>query len=858
MVYYRKMYVCESCSKEYTSQKRYLSHIEHCERDDVRSVSTNASEYRPKSDKGLLEKLMADREKMKAELRQYKDELRRKNSHYNEDLEQSHKYYQEQIVSLTEEKEELADKLSCIREEIYTEKERLRAEFNEKLASEKKRIIASTKEQPTKLQAIIDRLQKKLDKQAEDFDELHENNQAAITLKDEQFKVQFTSMEQRFAREKDEFRKLIATCHSEKEAALATLQREKNHEIQQTLTDRNTVIISLENTIKDIRNQIEIREKEYKLSLAEITDTKNREMSEKMNTIKHLIDSHNSIIEKMQAKFDGRIENEELKYSRDIEKLINDHKSQISEIEKTHEISMENIKRDTQRQIQEYIDVLAVEKQRTETIEADINRQISQAETNYLEQIEQTKKYYQKELDRQKESLSRNHVESVRDRDDTILTLERLNHALGSQVGHFRSVIENMKVDTNRVKQQFIHNLNKQQTDTEKMLRERDTQITELKAEITHLYARNNQQNEETKAKFGNIMAEYTRLQQENKHLLTTKETLQKSVDDMDQRFSRQLELTKLEIAERNKNILVQTENTYKEKLQIADIKINEYATSIKQKDTEHNIRLLELRQDLQTAAQKEASLLKNEVDRYRTDYEIIKNEIATIKAEFSTRVTEANKLYKQTFMLEIEQLRLSVKRYKDDYERLNIDHEALKTQSTQRIADMENNYIKNVDILAQQLKQSKEETKAALYAVEQNKQDYASQMRMVTNLTNPEREHLNKLESELTEKSNNMFIMRGAMDELTGQVTELREQLRVSTEEFTQERKNMLKERDELLAQVKNSIRDGEVESKLKKMRDDCIESMRKSRAELSQMIRENNELKQKLSQQNGEKTNQ
>lgn len=853
------MYVCEGCSKEYSSQKRYLSHIEHCEQDDNRSVSTNATDYNRSTkttDKGLLEKLISDRERMKAELRQYKDDIRRRGSSYKDELEQSQRYYQEQIRSLTDEKDELADKLSTIRDEIYNEKEKLRAEFNEKLATEKKRITASAKEQPAKMQTIIDKLQKKLDKQAQEFDELHENNQAALQLKEEQCKTMVATMENRFLREKDEFRRVITTCQSEKDAALVTLRREKDHEIQQVIADRNTIIQSLENTIRDLRNQMEIRDKEHKLNMSDLTETNNREMSEKTSTIKHLIDSHKSIVEKMQTKFEGRLDNEALRYSRDMEKLANEHKIHVEELENSHNISIENIKRDTQRQIQEHIDALDLQKQHTQAIECDIAAQIAKAEQNFLEQIDQTKRYYQNELEKQKNSLTKNHLESVRDRDDTIITLERLNHALGSQVGHFRSAMENMKIDTNRIKQQFIHNLNKQQADSDKLLRDRDTTITELKAEVSHLYSRNNQLTEETKAKFDNMMSEYTRMQHENKLLISSKDTLQRSIDDMDQRFTKQLEITKLEVAERLTNMYTQNENMYKEKLQLAEIKLSEYVSSLKQKDIDHNTRLVELRQDLQASAQKDVLLLTSELERYKADLSVSKNELSAIKMEFDTRVSEAIKLNKKTSSLEIEQLQMRLTKYRDDFDKLNIDYHTLKNQSNQHLIETENNYIKNVDILAEQLKKSKEETVRAMGLVEKTKQEFSGQMKMLSSLSNPEREHLNKLEAELSEKSNNLVLLRGNMDEMTGQISELREQLRIMSEEFSQERKSMMKERDDLLLQVKNSMRDSEVESKLKKMRDDCIEAMRKSRVELAQMTRENADLRQKLSELTSSKT--
>lgn len=70
-----------------------------------------------------------------------------------------------------------------------------------------------------------------------------------------------------------------------------------------------------------------------------------------------------------------------------------------------------------------------------------------------------------------------------------------------------------------------------------------------------------------------------------------------------------------------------------------------------------------------------------------------------------------------------------------------------------------------------------------------------------------------------------------------------------INQQQIESEREIMNKEREELIKKAETPVKDTSAEEKLKKMRDDCIEALRKQKAELFELKTTNSKVQEEMS---------
>ena len=518
------MYTCETCNKEYSSQKSYLSHIALCEeREDIKSRSksmiaisdiedersrsrsrASVASFKP-SFKDVVEKLMKERTKYKNEIKKYKTDLRSLTEDHRVEFERSQEYFQEQIISLTDERDNLAEKLNLSREQIFNEKERLRIEFSKKITAEKKRLdnVYGGKNSTTisRLEKTIDNLQERLNAQMEEKERIREEYDNQINLLTDQHR-NATEQNQEIIRkskhdldlEREEIRRSIQLLQNEKETTITLLRREKDQEIQNLIAEKDTVIKSLEFTVNNLHKDKELMKKDYDREISNLNCEHDLNLRERNTIINRLKDNHINATNQAHTKYESQLKYLSDKAVEDIEVLSKEHQKEKVIINAKHTDNINEIKANFTEKLKEIENELDFYKNKILKTENESKILIDKSNKDTEERILQIERDNKQYIDTLKRDIDRDHQENIRIRDDTINELERLNHSLGAQVGHYRSAMDNMKNDIGRIKQQFILNLNKQKEDDERAISERETRISNLESEIKKIYDSTSQQ----------------------------------------------------------------------------------------------------------------------------------------------------------------------------------------------------------------------------------------------------------------------------------------------------------------------------------------------------------------------------
>lgn len=506
------MYKCNTCEKEYTSQKRYLNHIENCDyvdnsskrsshsvavlsdvEDDFRSLSRSRNH-----DNTNLEQLMKDKAKYKIEIKKYKAELRSRVEEHRNELERIQEYFQKQLIDLTEKKDELLDQVNSAKEELFNEKERLRSEFSKKITTEKNRLenrYSGKNTAEVRLQSIINKLQKEKEALREEF------NNDINTLK-EAHRVELNNIQgdvckyqQALERERDDVKRAVQLLQAEKDSVMAVLHREKEQALYDLTADKDTVIHSLEHIKSNLQREKELLERNYKCEIQDLKCSHEIAISDMNRTIEKLKDNHAKAINQNRSHIESKLSNMEDKAAKDMQIALDQHQLALATKEYSYSTTLKNIKAENIRQIEELTAQIATIQQKMIETENCNRTQMDRVQKNAEEKMKEIQCKTVNEKVELIRKMEKEHNENVRDRDHTINELERLNHILGAQIGHYHSAIKNMETDTSRIKQQFVTSLNQQKEENIKAISERETKINTLEKEIQNIRSQKDNHN---------------------------------------------------------------------------------------------------------------------------------------------------------------------------------------------------------------------------------------------------------------------------------------------------------------------------------------------------------------------------
>lgn len=789
------MYTCETCSKEYTLQKRYLSHIDRCEsrsrsrsgrsmvaltdieddprsRSRSRSIVTGAS----MSQRDTVERLMKDKAKYKAEIKKYKGDIRSRVSEHRDELERNQEYFQEIIFALTEERDDFAEQVNSAQEQIFNEKERLRSDFANKVAAEKKRIESryggknSTRLQ--QLQTTVDKLQEKLSSQLVEKEQLREQHDSLLTARDDQGRSQIEQMDEQLRnmrrcldQERENFRKATLVFQNEKDTALAVLRKEKDQEFNNVVNDKSSVISSLEFTLGNLQKDKDMGERNHIRECQDISCTHELAMKERNKAIDRLKDTHVRTVDQHQNKYDSFMRAAAEKSKQDLASSAEIQRKALAMKDAHHTDRVNDIISEFTCQIQELSAEICIHKKKSHETDRDCKVMMGNLQKDCDDFILSSEKNYLLEKEKLESDLQKSHLESTNDRDNTIVELERLNHSLGAQVGHYRSAMDNMKTDTSRIKQQFIDNLNIQIKDSEKAVSEREDRIKNMEAEIQSIHRHTTLQLDDAGQKLSSIASENTKLREDITAVSTDRD----------------------EISQRMKNI------------------------------------------DLQ---------LSTVTDKY-------KKRIDSMKTDFSTTI---NKQHNSIVSEYQQKLDVSEKRVHESAVHLNqIVSESARTMTLQRQQLLDHSNIEKQSLRAAAEK-SKETAERLNIELQNSSKKFVLKINELTTQETESSNTLRKVKEDLFDKNDQLTKLKTLSKSLHVKNNDIQSQMQRERQNLALERSQFIATKEELVKKANTPVRDTTIEIKLKKMRDDCVEALRRQKIELNNLKQDNTLMKRQL----------
>lgn len=297
------MYTCDLCKKEYSSKKKYISHVDSCGSLSPRSNSTMSSQFTSETAVSLLNKVKKNKDK-------YKEEL--KNLSKQREIESGR--YQTTILNLNK-------KCESLEEEIE--------EYNTQLESEKKRI-------KTQLAAKIQKIDKKYK------DDLNEYTEKMSVLerenKDLHNKIQNTDDSVYIDRIK-----LLENSNRELQSHMKNVVNNRQELLNQieTLKSKyeNELVKNIEGKNKEVRNTIQqlIKEKDKKIFNIHNSYTKQLEdMKSKRSKVEDIVkkleiecQNKDNLINTQRHNNENRIKDLELKHRKELISINDRHEKII-------------------------------------------------------------------------------------------------------------------------------------------------------------------------------------------------------------------------------------------------------------------------------------------------------------------------------------------------------------------------------------------------------------------------------------------------------------------------------------------------------------------------------------------------
>jgi len=518
------MYTCEQCGKEYTSQKRFHAHVDRHNKGDDRSVRSRASSRsvmsrvsRRQDDisdieredragsrvadlrslssfsmsgrkfRQTVEKLMRDKTKLKSELKKYSNELQRKVGAHQDEQEQQEKYYNDQLLLLTEERDILTDSLNNVKEEVFNEREKLREDFRVKINNYKeqidKRYGNNNSKQVKRLENTIEKLQDRLNEQLEDKEKAKDTLEMSFSEREEGFREQMDKKDDMIRTIKDtinaersEFRRLTSTYQVEKDAFKLRCIQEKEEEIILAITNKNSIIKTLESVQKQLRKSIE---EAQGVSAKTISDLK-------VNHQQALLEK-DSQRQQLNLEFSTQYQTNKRQLEKKIESMKQDCETQIKEMEKDVSIRVKVIEKKGIRDIENVVEEMEEEKkclsenikEREEEIAkkdaciSTMGANISTLKADFTYKINSDMKVIKEKL---QEKFDKEKKEMMSD----LVKFEEESHKYKIQSESDKETLQKLRNETNKLKQQFIGNLNQQKKANDQVVKEREERSTTL------------------------------------------------------------------------------------------------------------------------------------------------------------------------------------------------------------------------------------------------------------------------------------------------------------------------------------------------------------------------------------------
>jgi len=459
------MYTCANCFKEYTSNKRYLAHIEKCKqhhkvlssrsgKSTVSGISGISGISGMSRVSGMIDNDIQNTriEMLTRDKNNYKDEIKKyqlKELQFKRVIQQQKDY----VNNILSNRDELVDSLN---EDNSKEKELLRNDLKLSNSINQKTI---TKLQDTigKLEGVIEKNHVDLVNSASEIEQLKDiNKRICQTLENERV----------------ENRKYSDSLRRDKEQELLVLQKEKDNIIQ-------SLQLSVKKLEKDKEQQVkQITDGNYKYDLS---------CKEFENVIRKMKDNHTMDLEKLKNNHDSFMSYAKEQHSITLDSLIAKNSKENKIIEAKNLDIHKNNSHNFLKREQELLTEIENLNKKITNIEEEKSKQqkvFTKDAEIYMLSMEKKKN---EEIDAIKMSMNKIYKTDIDERDNIINEIQRLNHSLGAQVGQYSSAIDNIKNETDSLKHKFIFNLNKQKEENDVYTSELEEKLKNCKVREDNL-----------------------------------------------------------------------------------------------------------------------------------------------------------------------------------------------------------------------------------------------------------------------------------------------------------------------------------------------------------------------------------
>lgn len=553
------MYKCKACGMQFSTQKKYIKHLEICEvetqsfnslvltdiEDDHNSISSYKSKNRSgrsvvhvndENTKNMIEKLVKDKSKYKAELKSLRNELNNQNllNHNN------YEFLNNQLIIITEDRDDLFEQVEQLTSNEPIIKEKLRLEFSKKLANEKTKVIENynNKELDTsKLKHDVIMLKTKLDSELNEKEQLKSSLESEIKLTNtkhnnniQQLQEEVNFLKRNLQQEKFNIQKKVQMINDEKMEDLNLLKTQKEQQFTDLNIEKLTIISELENKIQNMEKVKKNLEDSFNKKLENKQSQLDQEIDNKTKENEKLTKFYENKLEKTENLYDSRVDTLNTKFIQEKTFIESEHTKEFEKFnyEYSTKIKCEN---DNHKEeidlLTKKIDNLNVE---IEQIIENSQKTILDNTNKYKEKTQQLINNHSDELEKLSNIIKKENIREITEKNNTINDLMVANANLGVKFNTIKLTLENMEKDSLKTKEEFINSLNNQIDKHQQVTTNYDDKNLNLQKEIDSNNKQLNKIIEETQKE--NISIKSKNLESEQNFILinnTLKETQQKN-----------------------------------------------------------------------------------------------------------------------------------------------------------------------------------------------------------------------------------------------------------------------------------------------------------------------------------------
>jgi chromosome segregation ATPase len=666
------MYKCNTCDAEYSNQKKYLKHIDLCG-SDIRSTNSlgltdveDERNYRSKSrsrsqrsivevndvsTKNMIEKLVKDKARYKAEIKALKKQVDSQQflNKNNDD------FLNQQLVLITEERDDLLEQIEQFSSNEPIIKERLRLEFSKKLAQEKAKIIENFNSKEldnSKIKHELAMLETKLENAYNEKEQLKLSSETEIKLITTKFNNQFQQLQeetnmakQNVQQERLNHQKQIQLFNDEKATEIINLKKEKDQDYEHMKVEKLTIINGLEEKLKRIEKEntdikdsskkaIEDNTAQCELEISKISKENENIHKNFQIKLERQNEINQGLIQELQNSFDQEKNSLEAIKNKEINNIHQDYK--IRNNEEVNKLTEEILK------LNNKIKIMSAE---LENNESQNKKEAELSNNKYNESIAQLKVNHQNEIDELKQTIKKENLNEITEKNNAINELMITNGDLANKINNLQNTLQNMEKDSVSTKEEFITNLNTQ-------IEKHEKEVSELKNTNSILTKDFNKQlsiiktiKEDSHREIENIRQSNSNYQQES---IKTKQ-LSEDLQNKNQGLQNQVHHLMRQIEEIQSKLI---ENSTQRTIYEVQSKNNEEIISKYQNNIEHLEKRLdskqkEIEQYIENCNNLKIKLMETETNSkgVNTENEMIKNVIVQNELQYKEMVKKCDKL---------------------------------------------------------------------------------------------------------------------------------------------------------------------------------------------------------------------